>query len=61
MAETPSVFDQLLPRLDEIGERVAALPEGASVALSRDEAIVLVEVVLRMARGFQVLERRGFR
>ena len=61
MAEPASVFDQLLPRLDELGERVAALPEGQTVALSRDEAIVLVEVVLRMARGFQVLERRGFR
>jgi hypothetical protein len=61
MAESPSVFDRLLPLLDEIGERVAALPEGQPVALSRDEAIVLVEVVRRMARGFQVLERRGFR
>jgi hypothetical protein len=61
MAESPSVFDRLLPLLDEIGERVAALPEGQPAALSRDEAIVLVEVVRRMARGFQVLERRGFR
>jgi hypothetical protein len=61
MADTTSAFDRLLPRLEELVERVAALPEQHAVQLSREEVLVVLEMVGRMARGFQVLERRGLR
>jgi hypothetical protein len=61
MAETTSAFDHLLPRLEEIRERVEQTPAGGPVTLSRDDILVVLEMVGRMARGFQVLERRGLR
>ena len=61
MAETTSAFDHLLPRLEQIRERVEQVPPGGPVTLSRDELLVILEMVGRMARGFQVLERRGLR
>jgi hypothetical protein len=61
MAETTSAFDLLLPRLEQIRERVEPLPPGEPVTLSRDDLLVILEMVGRMARGFQVLERRGLR
>jgi hypothetical protein len=61
MADSISAFDRLVPRLEEIVERVGATPDGQDVQLGRDDILVVLEVVGRMARGFQVLERRGFR
>jgi hypothetical protein len=61
MAETTSAFDHLLPRLEEIRERVEQAKPGEPVALEREELLVVLEMVGRMARGFQVLERRGLR
>ena len=61
MADTPSAFDRLLPRLEELVERVVAAPEQQAVQLSREDVLVVLEMVGRMARGFQVLERRGLR
>ena len=61
MADTPSAFDRLLPRLEELVERVAAVPAQHAVELSREDVLVVLEMVGRMARGFQVLERRGLR
>ena len=61
MADTPSAFDRLLPRLEELVERVVAVPEQHAVQLSREDVLVVLEMVGRMARGFQVLERRGLR
>jgi hypothetical protein len=61
MADTPSAFDRLLPRLEELVERVAAVPAQHAVQLSREDVLVVLEMVGRMARGFQVLERRGLR
>jgi hypothetical protein len=61
MSDATSAFDDLLPRLEQIGVRVAALGEGDAVELSRDDVLVMIDVVHRMARGFQVLERRGLR
>jgi hypothetical protein len=61
MPETPSAFDRLLPRLEDLVERVAAVPEQQAVTLAREDVLVVLEMVGRMARGFQVLERRGLR
>ena len=61
MAETTSAFDHLVPRLEEIRERLEQASADAPVSLSRDELLVILEMVGRMARGFQVLERRGLR
>ncbi len=61
MADAPSAFDDLLLRLEQIGQRVARTDEGQAVELTRDEVLVVLDVVRRMARGFQVLERRGLR
>jgi len=61
MPDAPSAFDDLLLRLEEIGQRVAGADPGQAVELTREEVLVVVDVVRRMARGFQVLERRGLR
>jgi len=61
MADPISAFDRLLPLLEDLVERVAALPAPHAVQLSREDALVVLEMVGRMARGFQVLERRGLR
>jgi hypothetical protein len=61
MPETTSAFDHLVPRLEQIRERVELSPPDEPVTLSRDDVLVVLEMVGRMARGFQVLERRGLR
>jgi hypothetical protein len=60
MAET-SAFDDLIVRIEQVRERVDALPPGQPATLRREDLLTLVEVVGRMARGFQVLERRGMK
>jgi hypothetical protein len=60
MAET-SAFDDLIVRIERVRERVDALPPGQPATLPREDLLTLVEVVGRMARGFQVLERRGMK
>ena len=61
MPDAPSAFDDLLLRLEQIDQRVAGQDDGQVVELTRDEVLVVLDVVRRMARGFQVLERRGLR
>jgi len=61
MAEPSSAFDRLVPLLEQLVTRVDALPPQETASLSREEVLVVLEVVGRMARGFQVLERRGLR
>jgi hypothetical protein len=61
MADASSAFDDVLPLLEQIEHRVTNLDEGQVVELTRDEVLVVLDVVRRMARGFQVLERRGLR
>ncbi len=56
-----SAFDRLIVLLEQIRERVEAGPERQPAVLSREEMLVVLEAVGRMARGFQVLERRGQR
>ena len=60
MAET-GAFDDLVLRLEQVREKLAALPPGHPATLTREELLSVVEVVGRMARGFQVLERRGMK
>jgi hypothetical protein len=60
MAET-SAFDDLVVRLEQVRDKLDALPPGHTATLSREDLLSLVEVVGRMARGFQVLERRGLK
>jgi len=60
MAET-SAFDDLVLQLERVRERLAALPPAQPATLTREELLSVVEVVGRMARGFQVLERRGLK
>lgn len=60
MAET-GAFDDLVLRLEHVREKLDALPPGQPAMLTREDLLGLVEVVGRMARGFQVLERRGLR
>jgi len=60
MAETDA-FDDLVLRLEHVREKLDALPPGQPATLTREELLELVEVVGRMARGFQVLERRGLK
>jgi hypothetical protein len=60
MAET-GAFDDLVLRLERVRQKLDALPPGQPATLTREELLALVEVVGRMARGFQVLERRGMK
>jgi hypothetical protein len=60
MAET-GAFDDLILRLEQVRETLDALPPGQPATLPREDLLALVEVVGRMARGFQVLERRGLK
>ena len=60
MAET-GAFDDLVTRLEHVREKLVTLPAGQPAALTREDLLDLVEVVGRMARGFQVLERRGLK
>jgi hypothetical protein len=60
MAET-GAFDDLVLRLERVREKLDTLPPGQPATLTREELLGLVEVVGRMARGFQVLERRGLK
>ena len=60
MAETDA-FDNLVLRLEQVREKLNALPPGQPATLSREELLGVVELVGRMARGFQVLERRGLK
>jgi hypothetical protein len=60
MAETDA-FDNLVLRLEQVREKLDALPQGQPATLSREELLGVVELVGRMARGFQVLERRGLK
>jgi hypothetical protein len=60
MAET-GAFDDLVTRLEQVREKLDALPAGEPATLAREDLLSLVEVVGRMARGFQVLERRGLK
>jgi hypothetical protein len=61
MPEPTSAFDHLVPLLEQIRERVEQLPQDDPVTLSRGDLLVVLEMMGRMARGFQVLERRGLR
>jgi hypothetical protein len=61
MSDAPSAFDEMLLNLEEVVQRVAGHDEGQGVELTREELLVVLDVVRRMARGFQVLERRGLR
>jgi hypothetical protein len=61
MPEPTSAFDHLVPLLEQIRERVELSSPDDPVTLSRGDLLVVLEVVGRMARGFQVLERRGLR
>jgi hypothetical protein len=61
MPEPTSAFDHLVPLLEQLRERVELSPPDDPVTLSRDDLLVVLEMVGRMARGFQVLERRGLR
>jgi hypothetical protein len=60
MAET-GAFDDLVARVEQVREKLVALPPGAPTALTREDLLSVIEVVGRMARGFQVLERRGLK
>jgi hypothetical protein len=60
MAET-GAFDDLVARVEKLRETLDALPPGQPATLTREDLLALVEVVGRMARGFQVLERRGLK
>jgi hypothetical protein len=61
MPEPSSAFDRLVPLLEQIRERVELSPPDDPVTLSRGDLLVVLEMAGRMARGFQVLERRGLR
>jgi hypothetical protein len=61
MPDAPSAFDDMLLHLEEIEKRVAGHDVGQAAELTREEVLVVLDVVRRMARGFQVLERRGLR
>jgi len=54
-------FDDLVLRVERVREKVEAQPPGQPATLAREDLLALVEVVGRMARGFQVLERRGMK
>ena len=57
----PSAFDDLVLRVEQVREKIEAQPPGQPAMLAREDLLALVEVVGRMARGFQVLERRGMK
>ena len=58
MPDTDASFERVIAELEQVRLAIAAQPDNTPVALTRDDALVLFEAVERMARGFEVLQRR---